>query len=217
MGEEKAVKVIKDFSERKKCYIGVSWGKDSVVIADLAYRNNINLSIIHLYCVPSHNKECDKVRNEFLKIYSHANYNEIIVNYGNLYSMNLPDDIQDKETDKLWRQGFKKAEIKYGENHISGVRGEESGKRTIRMKVHGVESKNTLAPIGYWKNEDVFAYLYKYNLPVHPNYAMLGNGRYKRENIRVAEIGDVSGANLHRRQWEKEYYRNELRRLQRRN
>lgn len=70
----------------------------------------------------------------------------------------------------------------------------------------GTTTTSTCAPIGFWKNDDVFAYLKKYDLPVHPNYAMLGGGRYKRESIRVAEIGDTHGSGMGRSEWEREYY-----------
>lgn len=207
--EEKAIECIYNFVKNNDCYIGISWGKDSVTIADLALRNNIKIELVHLYCIPSHNKECDKVRDYFLNIYSNVDYKEIIVDYGNIYSLNLPGIIQDKETDKLWYKAFKKLNKK----HISGIRQEESELRRLRMRKWGLTTKNTCCPIGYWKNKDVFAYLKKYNLPVHPNYAMLGNGRYKRENIRVAEIGDIKGRNMGRNEWEQEYYNDELNKL----
>jgi phosphoadenosine phosphosulfate reductase len=207
--EEKAVECLKNFVNENDCYIGISWGKDSITIADLALRNNIDIELIHLFCIPSHNYECDKVRDVFLKLYPNVRYKEIIVDYNNVYLLNLPESIQDKETDKLWYKAFNNLNKK----HISGVRQEESGLRKMRMKRWGLTTKNTCCPIGYWRNKDVFAYLKKYDLPVHPNYAMLGNGRYRRENIRVAEIGDIKGRNMGRGEWEQEYYSNELNRL----
>ena len=207
--EEKAIECVYNFVKNNDCYIGISWGKDSITVADLALRNNIKIELVHLYCIPSHNKECDKVRDYFLNTYSNVNYKEIIVNYGNVYSLNLPGNIQDKYTDRSWYKTFKKLNKK----HISGVRQEESSLRKIRMRRWGLTTDNTCAPIGYWKNENVFAYLKKYNLPVHPNYAMLGNGRYKRKNIRVAEIGDIKGRNMGRNEWEQEYYSDELNRM----
>lgn len=208
--EYKAIENIRAFTNEHKCYLGVSWGKDSVVVADLALRNKVNISIINLRCMPSHNPECDKVRDAFLLLYPNCNYKEIIVNYGNVYSGNMPDHIRDKYTDKLFYTGFKKACDLYGDSHISGVRAEESGSRNIRMKRWGISTDKTCAPIGWWKTVEVFAYLHKYNLPVHPNYAMLGGGRWDRNRIRVAEIGDVRGNGIGRSEWEKEYYRDIL-------
>lgn len=209
---KRAVDSIKEFISNRDCYSGVSWGKDSVVVADLICRNQLDIPLVHLYVKPSHNPYCDNVRDEFLRLYSNIKYDEIIVNYKNILAMNLTDSEQDKQTDKLFYAGFKKAEIKYGDNHISGVRGQESGRRAIRMKMWGISSKKTCAPIGYWKVEDVFAYLAKYNLPVHPNYAMLGAGRWDRRKIRVAELGDITGRGIGRLEWEMEYYPDILRR-----
>jgi phosphoadenosine phosphosulfate reductase len=212
--EKKAIEIIKDFSNRKQCYIGISWGKDSVTVADLAYRNDIYLPLVHLYCIPSHNKECDKVRDAFLRYYPGANYNEIEVDYsvlpGGGYEWTDREVI--KKGNKIYFNGYKRARKMFGECHISGVRKEESGSRTIRMKRWGEETKYTLAPIGYWNYEEVFAYLYKYNLPVHSNYAMLGKGRFQRKNIRVGELGEPNGAQYDRAIWEKEYYNQELKR-----
>ena len=210
--EDKAIEIIKDFSKRKQCYIGISWGKDSVTVVDLALRNNIDIPIIHLYCIQLHNKESDKVRDTFLKLYPNIQYTEIIIDYGNL-PLCFHDEKIDKKTDIIWYNGFKEAEKRFGDCHISGVRKEESGKRRLRMRMWGLESIRTLAPIGYWKNEDVFAYLNKYNLPVHPNYAMLGNGKWNRKNIRVADIGEPEGSQYDRETWEKEYYNAELKQI----
>ena len=70
------------------------------------------------------------------------------------------------------------------------------------------------APISAWRESDVFSYLAKNKLPVHPAYAMLGGGRWPRHRLRVAEIGDTHGTGGGRREWEQEYYGDVLRRLQ---
>ena len=49
-------------------------------------------------------------------------------------------------------------------------------------------------------------YLNKYNLPIHPNYAMLGGGRYDRNNLRVDCLAGTQGNGMGRNEWEKEYY-----------
>jgi phosphoadenosine phosphosulfate reductase len=188
------------------CYIGISWGKDSVVTADIALRAGFNIPIVHLYCIPSHNPECDKVRDAFINLYPSVIYKEIVVEYGDIYARNLAPHDQEKLTDIEWYKGFKRAGRLFGDRHISGVRGQESNIRTMRMKRWGMSTYNTCAPIGYWSDADVFAYLEKYNLPIHPNYAMLGGGRWKRERLRVAEIGDTNGNGGGRIEWEQEYY-----------
>lgn len=204
--EENAFRAMAVFSKNKNCYIGISWGKDSVVTADLALRNGLNFPLVHLNCIPSHNPGCDLVRDSFLKIYSTAQYYEIICDYRNVYALNLPDYLQDKETDKIWYQAWDKVGKEIAPCHISGVRGEESTVRQIRMRRWGCNTERTCAPIGYWKNQQVFSYLFKYDLPVHPNYGMLGGGRWERDRIRVAEIGDIHGNGGGRAEWEREYY-----------
>jgi phosphoadenosine phosphosulfate reductase len=51
--------------------------------------------------------------------------------------------------------------------------------------------------------QDIFAYRYKYDLPIHPNYAILGNGQWDQKNIRVTEIGDIHGTERGLAEWEK--------------
>jgi phosphoadenosine phosphosulfate reductase len=77
----------------------------------------------------------------------------------------------------------------------------------------GVSSEQTCAPIGWWKAEDVFAYLYKYKLPVHPAYAMTQGGQWDRKRIRVASLGGRRGRGMGRAQWERAYYRDVLSKL----
>jgi phosphoadenosine phosphosulfate reductase len=118
----------------------------------------------------------------------------------------LPEHIQDVETDKIWYSTWNKVNKEISERHISGVRAKESAVRKLRMMRWGENTEKTCAPIGLWTTDDVFAYLVKYDLPVHPNYAMLGGGRWNRKIIRVAEIGDIHGTERGRAEWEKEYY-----------
>lgn len=211
--EMQAAEVIRKFAEIGPSYIGVSWGKDSVVVADIAMRHGINLPLVHLYCRPSHNINCDLVRDAFLAIYQSADYHEIICDYSDIYAKGLPAHIQDKFTDDVWYKTWGAVSSCFGDRHVSGVRGAESHTRSIRMKRWGTTTKHTCAPIGYWTTDDVYAYLHKYNLPVHPNYAMLGGGRWKREYLRVAEIGDVHGNGMGRTEWEQEYYSDALNRV----
>ena len=211
--EKEAIGSIQDFIKNKSAYVGVSWGKDSVVVADLCLRNNIKLPIVHLYGIPSREKERDMVRDIFLHIYPYAEYHEIICDYGSIYAKNLVPHEQDRETDKIWNKTWKKVNKDIIDRHISGVRGKESVVRKMRMGRFGISTEHTCAPIGYWTHDDVFAYLKKYDLPIHPNYAMLGNGRWKRKHLRVAAIGDFSGSELGRTEWEREYYPDILARL----
>lgn len=53
------------------------------------------------------------------------------------------------------------------------------------MGRHGEISANSCRPIGNWIAGDVFAYLHKNQLPVHPAYAMTYGGARDRASLRV--------------------------------
>lgn len=53
---------------------------------------------------------------------------------------------------------------------------------------------------------DVFAYLHKHDLPVHPAYAMTMGGFYDRRWLRVSSLGGLRGADRGRAEWEQQYY-----------
>jgi hypothetical protein len=112
------------------------------------------------------------------------------------------------ERSAMWEQRrWKRAEQAIGANrHLSGVRADESGVRKIRMRRWGLSTDRTCCPLGWWSKQDAFGYAAAKNLPVHPNYAMLGGGRWPRENLRVDGLGGVRGRGIGRAEWEREYY-----------
>jgi phosphoadenosine phosphosulfate reductase len=211
--EEKAIQEIIKFKNNTDCYCGVSWGKDSVVVSHLVYRSKVNIPLLNLKCIPNQNIYCLKVRDLFLEKFN-MQYEEIIVDYQDIYRLNLPEHIQDKETDKLFYKGFKQASEKFGNGHLSGVREKESNVRRLSALKHGIATEKSCRPILYWTNQEVFSYLAYYDLPTHPNYAMLMNGLKKRDSIRTAELGDISGRGMGRLEWETRYYGDYIRRNQ---
>jgi 3'-phosphoadenosine 5'-phosphosulfate sulfotransferase (PAPS reductase)/FAD synthetase len=110
-------------------------------------------------------------------------------------------------------RGFAEAARRFGERYISGVRGEESGARKLRMMTHGTATERTCAPIGWWSAEDVFAYLHANGLPVHPAYAYSLDGLLDRARLRVAALGGERGTGWGRRQWEERYYSDALHKI----
>lgn len=74
------------------------------------------------------------------------------------------------------------------------------------MRIHGVATSRTCRPIGWWSSADVWAYLARHDLPVHPAYAMTLGGRLERDRIRVHSIGGEDGASFGRVEWEDRYY-----------
>lgn len=210
---ELAAVVVRDFASGGPCYAGTSWGKDSCVLAHLIHASGLRVPLVHLRVTPSHSPYCDAVRDAALSACPGLEYHEIAVDYGDVYRRELSEDERDRETDRLWFEGFRRADKMFGDRHLSGVRAAESGIRKMRMRRWGLSTDRTCCPFGWWTEADVFGYLAACNLPVHPNYAMLGGGRWPRGKIRVAEIGDVHGAQRGRREHEREYYGDVLARI----
>lgn len=199
--EARALDQLDLFADGGPCYVGVSWGKDSVVVAHLAIRAGVG----PLAWFPAgimENPDCALVRDAFLAMYPGVAYREIDAS-GPVVGPDITGH------DGAQRE-FEIASRKLGERYVSGVRAEESATRSLRMKRWGVSSKNTCAPIGWWSGEDVFAYLYKHKLPVHPAYAMTFGGALERKHIRVGTIGGHRGTGKGRREWERHYYRDTL-------
>lgn len=199
---ERSLSVLREFLAAGRSYAGASHGKDSTVLWHLLWRVG-GCDMIHLR--PSnHNPDCDVVRDELLRRFPQP-YSEVPIDYGDLHEQGLPDHELDKLTDQQWYAAIRAAGEPYGHRHILGIRADESGGRKIRMLRWGESSPNACAPIGWWSTQDVFAYLALHDLPVHPAYACLGGGRWSRERLRVAEIGDTHGKGSGRAEWEREY------------
>lgn len=201
--EKKAIEILENFYPN---YISISWGKDSTVLAHLNIRS-VNIPMIWIVVKDIVNPYCFEVRDRFLVQYPESKYEEINVErWFDLKENRL-------RATGIIEKGFKIANKKYGNRYASGVRAEESGIREIVMKLYGYETINTCRPLGWWKLNDIFAYLSYYKLPIHSNYAMLGGGRYKREYLRVASLGIKRGDRFDKELWEKEYYSDILRQL----
>jgi phosphoadenosine phosphosulfate reductase len=196
------------FETNQRCYAGVSWGKDSVVLADLVYRVAREAPLVWVRVEPVKNPDCEVVRDAFLRGHPGARYEEIEVQC-------------EREPEKNWwhvrgtlERGFAIAERRFGARHVSGIRADESGIRTLRMRKHGEVTGNTCAPIGWWDAWDVWAYLTTLYLPVHPAYACSMDGLLEQGRIRVASLGGAKGTGHGRAEWETRYYGRELAELQ---
>ena len=180
-------------------YAGVSWGKDSMVMAHLIAtlgRDGVRYPLVWIKVEGRENPFCIAVRDAFLQRFGNdVDYHEI--------EAKAADHAEGQRTSS---QGFKMAADQFGARHISGVRAEESRVRRIRTIRWGLSSLNTCAPIAWWKAEHVFAYLHKHDLPVHPAYAMSMGGAWDRKWLRVASIGGMRGTERGRGEWEKFYY-----------
>jgi len=171
-------------------YCSVSWGKDSVVVADLC--SGLGLPYGYIRITPYNNPDCDLVRDAFAA----AEYFEAVVI--------RPDDAECSHSSGVFGDGAKLLNQEFGtDRRISGVRKDESRSRRLRGSAN---TKRSCVPIAKWSTQDVFAYLALKNLPIHPAYAMSNGGQFHRNNLRVASIGGSRGTQFDRRAWEELYY-----------
>lgn len=205
---ERAGAAVASFAERSPCYAGVSWGKDSVVLADIVATHAPDVPLVYVRVEHVANPDCDLVRDAFLAAHPRCKYDEITVP--------LPRDAQGRRVGKgALEAGFALAVERHGDAYISGVRGSESKARSLRMRRHGVSTDRTCAPLGWWTASDVFAWLHMRGLPVHPAYACTLGGRLDRGRIRVSTLGGERGTGHGRREMEWRYYPEEMATLRR--
>lgn len=203
---ETARQCIAAFGDQRRGYISVSWGKDSVVVANIALQALPDWPLVWVRVEPIANPDCAMVRDAFL-----AGRPPGIV-YDEITSHCVRGDGKWHASGTLER-GFAEAQERYGRAHVSGIRAQESDIRKLRFMRWGESSPHTCAPLSRWKCEDVFAYLWMHGLPVHPAYACTGGGRiWPRDRIRVASLGGERGKTP-RRQWEHTYYGDRLREI----
>lgn len=203
---ERSIEAIREFVAAGPCYLSVSWGKDSVALASLAIESGFVGPLVHLKAVPVGNPETHAVRDAFLGRYKGADYRETVVDYRDI-PKGLGSDKIEREKDQRFFRAFP------GGRYLSGIRADESSGRKIRMRKWGLSGPTTCAPLGWWTATDVFGYLTVNHLPVHPAYAMLGDGRWERKHLRVDELAGDRGDQFGRREWELEYYGDVLRRI----
>jgi len=197
----KALAAIREFNPN---YASVSWGKDSVALAHLIYQSGLVIPLVWVKQIPLYNPDCKSVRDAFLSRWP-MTYREII--------MHLREGHYAWHATGSLEAGFAQAADEFGPRYVSGIRAQESGGRKIRMRKYGLASPNACAPLGWWTEADVFGYLAANDLPVHPVYAMLGCGRWERNQIRTCRLEGRGGDGSGRNEWEKEYYGDVLRRL----
>jgi phosphoadenosine phosphosulfate reductase len=188
-------------------FLGTSWGKDSTVLAHMFLALAPESRIVFVRQLDNANPYSASVRDIFLKRFVPCNYEEIVYSYKDATS-----GWYKKGKPYHWYRILEELNEKYGV-HVTGIRADESGKRAKRFAVFGMETVNSFAPFQFMTQQDIYGYLYEHDLPVHPNYAMLGGGRWERGRIRVAAIGNKEGDGMGRAEWEREYYPDVLARM----
>jgi len=200
--------VISDFiASGKPYYVAVSWGKDSIVLADLFYKLGAKCKYIYLRNLGREPEGNQQVKKEFLKTHD-IEYVEIEYNYAKADSSYF----NRKGEPAKWQNLLRELKTKYG-CHVTGIRYDESAKRKRRFIMMGLETEYSFAPFRWFNAQDIFAYMHINDLPVHPNYAMSGGGRWDKYRIRVSAIGNKEGDGMGRAEWEKEYYQDILNRM----
>lgn len=199
---------IEGFAAAGPCYCGVSWGKDSVVVAHLlATCDAVDVPLVWMRTEGWENPDCYPVRDAFLQAYPHMadRYHEIITDASQPRWWETTGEGLPTVADAL-PSGLAEAQARWGVRYVSGIRAAESRIRRMSIGRHGATTRNTCKPIATWDTSDVFAHLAAHDLPTHPAYAMSAGGHYPREQIRVATLGGIRGGRAGRHEWEALYY-----------
>lgn len=201
----KSIQEIRRFASAKRCYVSVSGGKDSTVLWHLAWRTGLLLPVRFLATEPLVDPYCRDVLAELQRRWP-MDFREHINHAWR--------DTEGMHASGTFEAGLRAIRKETGtDRYILGLRAEESGIRKMSMRHLGLSTVNACRPLGWWTVADVFAYMALHDLPVHPNYAMLGGGRWIREHLRVAFLTLRHGEQFGRREWEAEYYPDILRRV----
>ena len=187
--------------------VSTSWGKDSVVVAHIAMTAGIRQPIVWVRSDPFETPECEQVRDQFLQMWPEAAalYSE--------RSVPLRNPKRGEPGHATHHLGGGRGQDVLGEcitepRHMSGVRAQESRVRDISIASRGLVTTNTCRPIGRWTGPDVFAYLTRHQLPIHPVYAMTLGGVLDRQWVRTHPLCQhVKHTKTDVAHWEDTYYR----------
>ncbi len=192
----RSVDAIREFAT-SPCCCSVSFGKDSIVLLDLCMRASPQVPVRWVRWLASDNPDSLGVCTESRERWPEASIEWI----------EAPDDDHDDG-----RAGFRMLEKRHS-RRLTGIRQDESSSRRVSAAVHGVATEKSCRPLLYWTSSDVFGYAARYDLPLHPVYAMSGGGRWSREYLRVDSLGGNRGRAIGRAEWEQEYYGDILNRM----
>lgn len=206
MGEA-ATDEIRSFAALGPCYASVSWGKDSVVVASLIALAELPLRLVWMRCPPVEDPDSTQVRDLFLRRFPRVEYSEVVA------PLRWYEDAREWLFATPTRGDFTPLARAFGPRYISGVRSEESSNRKMREAMYGVATRNTCAPITRWKAVDVFAWLARHDLPIHPAYGCSFGGVLDRRRLRVDEMDSPRGKAFGSEEWERFYYAAERRAL----
>ncbi len=196
--EARAVAEIDRFAAWGDCFAGISWGKDSVIIAHLVALSGVAVPLVWARADRAENPECERVRDAFLAVHPDVRYEE------HVYQWRVPlRGDPDWRADQPGQDALAETlDGRYGGRRITGIRAAESGGRRMSAKAHGIATAVSCRPILHWTDQQVFAYLHREDLPVHPAYAMSGGGTWDRGRLRVHALRTEVGDEV----WERRYW-----------
>jgi len=187
---EEAKRIIREGIAIAPAYVGISWGKDSVVLLHLAHQIDPDIKAISI-CTPQQEllHDFDNIKNQFLAKYK-VNYEEIQIDLETL----IPQAIQSLI---LWER-YPVA--------ITGVRGEENPKKRgsvirnsgLLSQYQSGKRKGTWRcwPLGNWSWQDIWAYIVIHDLPYLSAYDKIMDRKYSRTtNV----MPFTRGSNAHRK------------------
>lgn len=204
---DRARHVIAEFAAAGPCYVSVSWGKDSVVVADLAATSGTSIPLVFARARHWETPEVDQVRDAFLATHPDVDYREIE------FTFRVP--LRGEPGFEDGGPGQDALAETLGpvcDRRVSGVRAEESRLRRLSARAHGDATARSCRPILWWNTAaHIFPWLHRRDLPVHPLYAMTVGGAYDRRWLRVHALGceqpsqsAVYGKDMET--WESRYY-----------
>jgi phosphoadenosine phosphosulfate reductase len=153
----------KAFAITDNAYCAISWGKDSIVMLHLIQQIKPTIKAINIG---------DKLENK------QNNYQETINAYMQRFPTNYQAIYYEEETEGGFYPQIRKIAKEY-ELAFIGCRREESKYRAIVISKYGTIHKYKSGsyrcfPLAYWNVKDIWAYLFKYDLPYLNSYDLQG-------------------------------------------
>lgn len=161
--------------------VGVSWGKDSVVMLHMAYSLGIRKAVHIRYYPQDRFPDTDQVRDRVLAAMPDMQYIEVACDgnwemYEQLGRFIIePETIEEKAILAEYEAKFGVA-IAAGRDQLgatgmfAGMRADESRVRQLLTRTKGndyetVDGRKTALPMAYWEGSDIWAYTVAHNLP----------------------------------------------------
>lgn len=203
--EQRVFDCLRRFIAAGRCYLACSFGKDSLTIAHLLWRLGKEWAparLVPIYRVHMPGIETpgtDEVEAVFLERFPLL-YQRVTVEHDPRWVRQ-----RDRMEEALILGIARCRELAGTPRWIGGLRAVESAQRAFSMRRGGIHGPQC-SPLASWRPEDIFAYLARHDLPVHPNYAMTGGGFWERDHLRVCMLGNHRGRQMGRLLWEEWYY-----------